>query len=684
MFSTRFIVAVRKIDGPSCAGGVKSEMTVILREIVCQLCRFATPLMSIDGPVFACGCPACSFTFPGGRTNLQGTICRRVAFSAHSRGSRKSNRADVTAAIIELESRALGPLASACARAVSRDESRHSAAESGDGSQRFLGRTLSVPRACLRMLDGGQVLDSVLLHDAPPETRVGAREWRDSAGLCARSRRSRTGRRRRTRPTTGGERSAALLCEAFGAAVGLGRAGRPEQPVTSPSGRSRSEFGPGRARLLPSQDSDRPQLLRPWRANVRAAQRVHVGVDDSSSAVPRRVRRAVCRLCRRSAAGAGRVAGRVCSPGHDVARCGSSSPGPGSLAGLTSSSGWLATLFASPNRSRVGVFAVPFRAHRVRRDVTDRLVAPRRSFAPHRARTLSHYLEECFMTVRNWQRRVGLTLIELVVVLVILSVLAALVIPRIGNISGQANAATSGPVIAEVNRAVLLYENRYGKSPSGQDGLLTGPTTGTLFSPMHSGIQIGTSATQGGADPAKPSLYPLTLSPNQLASLNAAGITSVHYNVPGSGNGRPSDSATDHETLTTSTQLAGLMIPTTSTTPAWTGHGTTFPDRAFNINPFNGGRHVSSATVAGSAFVVFGVGNQGSLRGTTLIESPIVNAANPATNYARVMIVYRIPAASSLTTAEFPAQYIGAFSPDGTSINDNIYNFNTSDKPLSQ
>ncbi len=64
MFSTRFIAAVRKIDGPSCAGGVKSEMTVILREIVCQLCRFATPLMSIDGPVFRVWLPCLLLYIP--------------------------------------------------------------------------------------------------------------------------------------------------------------------------------------------------------------------------------------------------------------------------------------------------------------------------------------------------------------------------------------------------------------------------------------------------------------------------------------------------------------------------------------------------------------------------------------------------------------------------------------------
>ncbi len=281
------------------------------------------------------------------------------------------------------------------------------------------------------------------------------------------------------------------------------------------------------------------------------------------------------------------------------------------------------------------------------------------------------------MTVRNWQRRVGLTLIELVVVLVILAVLAALLIPRVTGLTTQAITSSDATNINEVNRAVSLFETRYGFSPTGQDALLTGPATGAFFSPFHSNIQIGTSATSGGTDPMLPSLYPLTLSANQLDSLKAVKITSVHYNVVGSGNARPSDSATSFRSLAAGDQLAGLMVPlNTGTTPAWAGHGTTFPDRAFNINPFNGGAHSSSA------FVVFGVGNQGSLRGTTLVESPVCQSADPLKNYARVMIVYRLPAASSATKAEFPAQFVGAFSPTGTSINDNITTYNYTDKPL--
>jgi prepilin-type N-terminal cleavage/methylation domain-containing protein len=290
-------------------------------------------------------------------------------------------------------------------------------------------------------------------------------------------------------------------------------------------------------------------------------------------------------------------------------------------------------------------------------------------------------LEEFFMTVRNWQRRVGLTLIELVVVLVILAVLATLIVPRLGGLTDQANAATDATQINEVNRAALLLEVRNeGKfapvGPNGADGLLTGAATGAFLASIHPNVQRGSDAVTGGTDPMLPSLYPLTLTANQLTSLNNAGITFLHYNVAGSGDARPSDSGTAFKFLAVGDQVAGLNIPLNSgTTPAWTGHGTTFPDRAFNLNPFNGGAHTKGA------YVVFGLGQPCKLRGDAMLDAPIVYAAKPEVNYARILFVYRIPVAG---TEVFKAQYVGAFSPDGTCINDNVSNFDKSSKGLSQ
>ncbi len=124
------------------------------------------------------------------------------------------------------------------------------------------------------------------------------------------------------------------------------------------------------------------------------------------------------------------------------------------------------------------------------------------------------------------------------------------------------------------------------------------PATGAFVATLHPNLQRGTDAVTGGSDANLPSLYPLTLAANQVTSLNNIGIKFLHYNVAGSGDGRPSDSGTAFRFLATGDQVAGLMIPlNTGTTPAWTGHGTTFPDRAFNLNPFNAGGHARMLTL---------------------------------------------------------------------------------------
>lgn len=275
--------------------------------------------------------------------------------------------------------------------------------------------------------------------------------------------------------------------------------------------------------------------------------------------------------------------------------------------------------------------------------------------------------------VRSRSRRAALTLIELVVVLVVLSVLAALIVPRLSGVQSQANSAAGASVIADVNRAASLFENRYGSAPTGNDGLLLSNSSSAFYDKLHPNLQTTISAT---SNPLLPILYPVTLNATQAASLKAAGITSAHYNDDSTGKnatGMPSDSGVNWGSVAEGKNVAGLYIPlNTGTTVAWTSHGSTFPDRAFNLNPFNAGKT--------DTFVVFGVGQPGSLRGATLIESPIVQSADPTKYYARVLLVYRIPGTG--TTTSFPAQYVGAFGPDGTSINDNVRSFNNADKRL--
>jgi len=278
-----------------------------------------------------------------------------------------------------------------------------------------------------------------------------------------------------------------------------------------------------------------------------------------------------------------------------------------------------------------------------------------------------------FFQAWNLRVRRGLTLIELVVVIAILAILAAVIIPKLDGLTSQAGSATDAAILADLNSAVSTFESRSnGNYPNASDGLLTGGSSTEFYGKFHPNIQIqGVTATPNAMLPI---LYAVTLTETQAKSLAAAGITAAHYNTDtNNATGMPSDSGTAYAGFATGTNVAGLFIPlggfgNTPTTPPWTSHGSTFPDRAFNLSPFNHGKT--------DTFVVFGLGQPGSLRGKGIHDAPLFQSANPAQYYARAFMVFRIPGPTSTTIV--PAKYVGSFAPDGSSINDNVRDYSRS------
>ena len=267
--------------------------------------------------------------------------------------------------------------------------------------------------------------------------------------------------------------------------------------------------------------------------------------------------------------------------------------------------------------------------------------------------------------------RSALTLIELMIVVVILAVLAAIVLPRLNGAASQAGYAANSTTIADMNKAISTFEARYNKSPNGWDGIVT--SAGDLYSKLHPNV-LNTAANV-----KLPILVPTALTDLQVASLADAGIKALHFNHENATGESylPSDTGLDWGALTTGKKVAMLQVQ--GTADGWTAHGSTFPDRAFNLNPFNVG---PNSSLAGQrSFVVFGVGQPVSLRGATIQESPVVQTANPTKYYSRMMAVYMIPGPSSTTS--FKAQFVGSFSPDGTSLNDNMNSFNAQDVSVS-
>jgi len=234
---------------------------------------------------------------------------------------------------------------------------------------------------------------------------------------------------------------------------------------------------------------------------------------------------------------------------------------------------------------------------------------------------------------------------ELLVVLIILVALSALIIPRIVGVSDQANSSTSANILAAVNRAVQQFEAQQSKMPDTWDYVLDESDSPFKLNPKVSGL-----------------VTTHVLTADQAASLRSAGLNGGHTQSS-------TAAVLPHLNVDTWKLLAAGRTVLKLVKPAtFGGHYVDFPDRAFGINKFKPEGFASE-------YVVFGLAGPTSLRGTAIMESPILQAAEPEKYYSRVLVVFRVPGAGQ---ASFKAQYIGCFGPDGTTINDNIDNYHKS------
>jgi len=249
-------------------------------------------------------------------------------------------------------------------------------------------------------------------------------------------------------------------------------------------------------------------------------------------------------------------------------------------------------------------------------------------------------------SIRNHR---GLTLLELVVVMVILIALAGLLVPLLPQMLGKAHSATHSTNIGELNKVWEMYHVTNRGYPTDLDSLVvdggttvysklpqptTSPYSATTVSDLATAIGTATSATVSAAD--------------VMERLSEAGITSVLA----------------MNASATSATFDPYVYATGSTTPTVTSIASTTPLCQINATEVNTKLNGNASGV----YVVFGVGGRCSAVGRGGMTSAPVHFsdesgenANPANQYHRYGVVFNV--------AVDPAEFVGAvaFHEDGIS-----------------
>lgn len=234
----------------------------------------------------------------------------------------------------------------------------------------------------------------------------------------------------------------------------------------------------------------------------------------------------------------------------------------------------------------------------------------------------------------------GLTLIELVVVLMVLIALAGILVPQLTGFVERSHGASGATNLGEVRKAVELYNVKYLVGyPDYQDSLLD--TAGNLFSKLN--------------DELTPRLTVLTLDAGQAQSLVDAGITKVgdHFVTVA-----PAGSATDSITGAERPIAALGKVAKLSALDATTQIYASVDD---NLK---------------YDYVVMGIGRNSTAIGKVMAEPPLDFEKDPTLEYSRSLLVFGIPKAGATVT--FKAAFKGVLGREGDGIADHLNTYHKS------
>ena len=219
-----------------------------------------------------------------------------------------------------------------------------------------------------------------------------------------------------------------------------------------------------------------------------------------------------------------------------------------------------------------------------------------------------------------FRRRRGLTLIELIVVMVILAALAGILIPSLSGLTTRAHTSSSATNVGEVAKALQTHEAQFLGYPDRLDSLVTDLSGGTM----------ATTIAAGGSD-----LAPLTLDADTLAALNSAGIVNVTQMVESAGG------ATSGAYAWSPTFFPYAAPSAPATTPATSALAT--GNIVLGLAGPAAAREFGAS--GGASYALFGIGRYSTMN-RVMLEAPVHFEEDPARSpnlaYARYVGVFQV------------------------------------------
>ena len=260
---------------------------------------------------------------------------------------------------------------------------------------------------------------------------------------------------------------------------------------------------------------------------------------------------------------------------------------------------------------------------------------------------------------RQSRRQMGLTLIELVMVLVVLTALAAMVVPIIDNVRRTSEKATASAVMKQLLENISLYRTTKGIYPSNFDSLLDDADQSVASSLAKSGKGISHALTA-----------------NEATSLTAIGIKQVqdldvddslgltYRNRPGNSGVSPRALAAGQQVyVVTNGDIVRSVYPVEGTVVAANAGD-------YGLHPATG--TITKANGIRVKLVVFGVGPRCSLVGQTMMSPPAYSGVTDAdTKYNRFLAIFAAYD-GGITTSKRRAQLKGAMDSTFDFLNQEI------------